>query len=237
MLAENDVTTCSLGSNECLAFILGPNHFENVLLATCIETHSAWKCTVVDNIARIVAENGKRTPGRTVVLYDCFGMSRVRLEAIFQSEIEPSLQDYPLVLFSVDRASGIEKMALEYGVQGFFYQDDTVETLLKGLAAVVCGECWISRREMSEFLFGNGFRLRRNQMAGNAYPHDLSQREVEILGLLTTGAGNEHIAEKLFISPHTVKTHLHNIFKKIHAKTRLEAAVWAAETLFLRNHS
>ncbi len=235
MLAENGLTPCPLGSNESLAFILGPNYFENVLLATCIETASAWKCKVVDNAARMLAEEFQLGSSHRIVLYGCFGMNRDRLAAILQSEIGLTLQSYPLVLFSLERAHGIEEMALEYGVKGFFYQDDNVETLFKGLAAVVCGEFWVSRKNMTEYILGNGFRLRGNQGGGNSCFHNLSRREVEILGLLATGAGNGIISDKLFISTHTVRTHLHNIFKKIHAKNRLEAVAWAAENLFLRS--
>ncbi len=59
----------------------------------------------------------------------------------------------------------------------------------------------------------------------------LTQREVEILDLIATGFSNQQIADELFISPHTVKTHLHNIFKKINVKRRLQAALWAAQNL------
>ncbi len=59
----------------------------------------------------------------------------------------------------------------------------------------------------------------------------LTQREKEILDLIATGFSNQQIADELFISPHTVKTHLHNIFKKINVKRRLQAALWAAQNL------
>lgn len=59
----------------------------------------------------------------------------------------------------------------------------------------------------------------------------LTRREREILDLISSGFSNQQIADELFISPHTVKTHLHNIFKKINVKRRLQAALWAAENL------
>ncbi len=125
---------------------------------------------------------------------------------------------------------------MQYGVQGFFYQDEPIETLLKGLAAVFGGEFWASRQQMAEVMLENGFELRRRQIPRRDYPLDLTRREVEILGLLTLGAANEVIADKLFISPNTVRTHLNHIFKKIKVSSRLEASAWAAETLFDHRH-
>jgi len=52
---------------------------------------------------------------------------------------------------------------------------------------------------------------------------ELSKRELEILGLLAQGLSNQEIAEKLFVSLSTVKTHIQNLFEKLDVKRRMQA--------------
>lgn len=52
---------------------------------------------------------------------------------------------------------------------------------------------------------------------------ELSKRELEVLGLLAQGHSNQEIAEKLFVSVSTVKTHIQNLFEKLDVKRRMQA--------------
>jgi len=65
----------------------------------------------------------------------------------------------------------------------------------------------------------------------NANETVLTRREMEILTVLASGAKNAEIASKLYISSHTVKTHLYAIYKKINVSNRLQAVLWAGENL------
>jgi len=56
----------------------------------------------------------------------------------------------------------------------------------------------------------------------------LTARELEVLKFLANGASNHKISEALFISPHTVKTHVAHIYDKLGVNDRAQAAVWAS---------
>jgi two-component system response regulator DegU len=55
----------------------------------------------------------------------------------------------------------------------------------------------------------------------------LSPRELEVLTLIGRGCSNEEIAQLLFISPHTVKNHVSNIYRKLYVNDRTRAALQA----------
>jgi LuxR family transcriptional regulator of csgAB operon len=59
----------------------------------------------------------------------------------------------------------------------------------------------------------------------------LTNREMEIISLLSAGSSNQQIAEKLFVSEHTVKSHLYNIFRKINVHNRIQALNWIHQNL------
>ncbi len=67
--------------------------------------------------------------------------------------------------------------------------------------------------------------VRPTGVSGRA--EELSKRELELLGLIAEGLSNQDIAERLFLSPHTVKVHVRNIFSKLDVSTRTQAVARA----------
>ena len=115
---------------------------------------------------------------------------------------------------------------MQQGVRGIFYDDDSLPQFLKGVQAIINGQLWLSRKIMTKCILSKGLDNRSETDSSILTP-----RESEILALLAVGATNEKIAERLYISSHTVKTHLYNIYKKINVPNRFQAALWAAKNL------
>lgn len=93
---------------------------------------------------------------------------------------------------------------------------------IKGVRVLFDGQVWLSRDILVEAVI-NG---RGKKVSTYKEYNGLTQRELEILTLISSGVNNKEVAEKLFISENTVKTHVYNIFKKINVPNRLQAALW-----------
>ena len=121
---------------------------------------------------------------------------------------------------------------MQGGVRGFFRFALDEEQLIRCIRAVAMGEIWLEANLITpvfdefikEFIKKKEFLKSLNEL--NAAKLDmLSHREMEIMELISHSLTNEEIADKLFISPKTVKTHLRNIFVKAEIKNRVEAAL------------
>lgn len=69
--------------------------------------------------------------------------------------------------------------------------------------------------------------------ANASLPAGLSKREIEVLSLMARGWTNPEISKTLFISPHTVKSHVVSIFNKLGVNHRTQAVVWAVRNKFI----
>lgn len=208
-------------------YVVGSIRFERDLIIDYISTHTAARWFQAESLDEVPVSNQGVPFGRKLILIDTHNLTRERLIQLLSSQAWKLQAHNLMALFNVLREHEIEKLALRCGVRGFLYTDDRAEDLVNGICAINSGEFWISRRILCECL--------QDSYVGRELPvpdgHSLSEREVELLQVLATGASNEAIAELLFISPHTVKTHLHNIFHKINVGNRLQAVLWAKENL------
>lgn len=212
-------------------YVAGKPTLQNQIMREWLTQQLTITCDLLESLADIEdALKSAEDPGTVVVLIDSAG----RKEAGFLVHLKATLtrRDSARVLvalYNIQPGLRIEARAFQFGANGFFYMEDGPALLLKGLKAMCQGETWISREVLLECArngSGNGDGETTN------LPR-LTEREVEVLVLLCEGKNNEEIAEKLFISVHTAKTHLYNIFKKINVPNRLQAAFWGAKYLSL----
>ncbi|MFI6325838.1 response regulator [Nonomuraea sp. NPDC050556] len=120
--------------------------------------------------------------------------------------------------------------AITAGASGFLLKDVTPEHLVAAVRLVRTGDALlaptITRRLIERF-------ARREDEVTVAVHRDLSEltpRELEVLRLLATGLSNAELAERLVLSPTTVKTHVARILSKLGLRDRVQAVVLAYAT-------
>lgn len=142
------------------------------------------------------------------------------------ARIAKSLQPAPktllLTTFDVDL---YVLEALRAGAMGYVLKDLPTKELLETIRAVYRGEA-MYRTQAASWAFA--------QMAGSAYgiaPDEdavlLTEREQDVLQRMSYGERNGDIAQALYLSEGTVKTHVHSILQKLNVEDRTQAVVWA----------
>ncbi len=114
------------------------------------------------------------------------------------------------------------------GIRGVFGKATDVERLQKGLAAICSGDNWLPRGVMSRMLelYESTHTPKVVTKRPVEGPVNLTKRERQILEMMRSNHSNSQLADTLYISEHTVKTHLNNIFKKIQVRNKIEALAW-----------
>lgn len=109
--------------------------------------------------------------------------------------------------------------ALRAGAIGYVRKDAEPELLLAAVRAAARGQSMIDPAVASTVL--------REIACGGLAGGELTEREIEVLRQLAHGCTNREIAEALFISEETVKTHIGNILGKLHLAHRTQAVIYA----------
>lgn len=113
-----------------------------------------------------------------------------------------------IIVTSLPEYSWIKK-AKEIGVDSFWYKDENKENIIEIIDRTMKGErIYPDETPIVKF--------------GQVTNHDLTDRELEILKEMLTGDSNQEIAERLFLSPGTVKRHVENLLFKTGFHTRTE---------------
>ena len=148
------------------------------------------------------------------------------------SEDLRAVLDNPLaravVMFTWNMNPRLIEIALARGLRGYLSKHLSGAEVFDAISRVHAGEVVVA-----------GHHTTRARRAVGDWPgreYDLTEREAEVLVLLTAGLSNPEIARKLFVSINSVKTHVRNLYRKIDVDTRTKAALWGIDHGFQREH-
>ena len=165
-----------------------------------------------------------------VVLMDMNMPEKDGLQAI--QEIEAlGLGTKVLALSAYDDADLIFR-AMKLGAKGYVLKTMASNKLIDAIEEVANGRVYMPAILTARFFdyFQKSFKeeaIAQQQAQDSNYLSDLTQREEEVLDLLTQGITYKGVAQQLFISETTVKTHVNNIFQKLQVKDRTQAVLYA----------
>lgn len=177
------------------------------------------------------AENGEeavrvaRRENPDVVLMDVRMPAMDGLEATRQiTETNPDTRVIVLTTFDVD---DYVYGALRAGASGFLLKDAGGDQLIEAIRVVASGEALIAPSITKRLIAEFAGRPESKKVEGL---DELTERELEVLAQVARGLSNAEIAEELFVSETTVKTHVSHILTKLHLRDRVQAVVVAYES-------
>jgi len=145
---------------------------------------------------------------------------------------DPALADIKVVILTTFDLDEYVFEALRNGASGFLVKNTEPAELIRGVKAVAEGDALLSpgvtRRLVAEFA------LRAKEPQTQGVLDALTEREREVMALVAEGLSNGEIAERLFLSPATAKTHVSRAMVKLAARDRAQLVVIAYESGLVR---
>jgi DNA-binding NarL/FixJ family response regulator len=142
---------------------------------------------------------------------------------------DPALADVRVVMLTTFELDEYVFEALRLGASGFLLKDADPSELLAAVRVVAEGGSLLAPSVTKRVIehFGETHASRRT-------PHPqldrLTDRELEMVGWVATGLSNQEIAERLVVSPDTVRTHVSRAMVKLHARDRAQLVVFAIQS-------
>jgi DNA-binding NarL/FixJ family response regulator len=124
--------------------------------------------------------------------------------------------------------------ALRAGARGYLTKDASSEDIRNAILTVAAGEAALDpsvhHHVVAALAGDNGQAGASGASTESELPDDLTPREAEVLALIAEGLTNAEIAERLFVSPTTVKSHINHLFTKAGLRDRAQAVRYAYRT-------
>jgi len=131
-----------------------------------------------------------------------------------------------IIILTVSEDSQNLYEAIRSGAQGYLIKDLQPKQLFKAIEMIADGEVLLAGGVAAKILVE--YRHHSPQADSEQEIIDpLTERELEVLGLVAEGLSNIEIADRLFISSNTVKNHMSNILTKLHLRNRIQLTTYA----------
>jgi len=154
-----------------------------------------------------------------VILMDLLMPGMDGIEAIRQ--IKSSRPETRIIVLTSFAQNDKVFPAIKAGADGYLLKDTSPADLVKAIKSVCNGEAALHPDIARKLMLQLSSRSKMDTV------ETLTPRELEVLELIAQGLSNEEIANRLFISDKTVKTHVSNILHKLHLNHRIQAALYA----------
>ena len=161
-----------------------------------------------------------------IVLYDSFAQPESDHEEIGVLVANP--RAHRVVVYTWNFHPELVQSARRHGAQGYLSKTLPARELVAALEAVHSGEVVVSDAA-----------ARTRSAPGLDWPgrgEGLSEREAEILALITQGMSNADVARLTYLSPNTVKSYIRTIYRKLGVSSRTQAVLWGVNHGFTPDH-
>jgi DNA-binding NarL/FixJ family response regulator len=149
------------------------------------------------------------------------------LEATRQITGDPTLNDTRVLVLTTFELDEYVFGALRAGASGFLLKGGEPGDLLSAIRLVAAGESLLAPSVTRRLIEAYISQPEQGTTAAPDGLDDLSPRELEVLALVAQGSNNREIADALYLSPLTVKTHVSRILMKLRARDRVQLVVLA----------
>jgi DNA-binding NarL/FixJ family response regulator len=161
-----------------------------------------------DRVTVVALASVYRAKGIDVVLYDSHGLHRSD-----GSDLDHLIQktDAKVLIFSRDMRPDLRARAIARGADGWVSMSYHAQQLVEAIERIADG------------------KPQEEQVDWIGHEAGLSPREVEVLSLVTMGMSNQDIADRLFLTINTLKSHIRQAYKKIGVTSRAQAVAWCMQ--------
>jgi len=145
--------------------------------------------------------------------------------------IKQKRPELPVLILTSHSQKPLIARLIEAGAQGYCLKGIAAETLILALRSVATGASWwdpTATKEIYAALQG-AEPASTSPNLSETLENPLTKREQEILALVANGKSNQEIAENLYITPGTVRVHVHAILQKLEVRDRTQAAIMAIQ--------